>query len=163
MVKVENLTVYIFVCSRRKTVPVHVVGVRVEFRAVGRADQTLPEAHGRQTLPLRSVRTVFRAVRSSGAAQEEASAQERGRVAASATAADHGPPSYGRRQACRGPTTETTSADDAERRRRRWRDVIRPVGRSAAGQANNGARVRGEYPSRDFGRSGPVSGGLHDN
>lgn len=119
---------------RRKTVPVHVVGVRVEFRAVRRADQTLSEAHGRQTVPVRSVRTVFRPVRSSGAAQETASAQELGAGAAPAS----GPrPGQGGRSssaaaaaapatAAAAPATaetappsssSTTSADDDVRRR----------------------------------------------
>lgn len=129
------------------------VGVRVEFCAFGRVDQTLPKAHGRQTVPVRGVRTVFCSVRSSGAAQEETSAQDLGRVAASTTAADRGPPSCGRVQVHRRTTAETTSADDVERRQRRirrWRDVIRPVGRSAAGQTNNGARVRASVRFRTF-------------
>jgi hypothetical protein len=138
------MDVCIFV-YRRKTVPVHVVGVRVEFRAVGRADQTLPEAHGRQTVPVRGVRTVFRPVRSSGAAQETPSAQERGGGGGggAASAAADGPSVVQRRG--RRPTpaeAAAPAADDVERRRygvrAKGRRRVRRR-RSAAGLQTNGA------------------------
>lgn len=86
--------------GRRKALPVHVVGVRVEFRAVGRVDKTLPEAHGRQTVPVRGLRTVFRPVRSSSAAQETASAQERdgGRGGDTGTSSSSAGPQHCQRQ-----------------------------------------------------------------
>lgn len=84
------------------------VGVRVEFRAVGRADQTLPEAHRRQTVPVRGVRTVFRSVRSSGAAQETPSAQERSGSGGATSTAD-GPSVV----QSRSSTAKTTTAPTA--------------------------------------------------
>lgn len=124
------------------------VGVRVEFRAVGRADQTLSEAHGRQTFPVRGVRTVFRPVRSPGTAQETPSAQERsGRGAASAA---DGPSVVQRRVRPTPAETTTPAVDDVERRRdsarakgRRRRCRIRRRRSAVSMQANGAGLVTG--------------------
>lgn len=129
----------------------HVVGVRVEFRSVGRADQTLPEAHGRQAVPVRGVRTVFRPVRPPGAAQETTSAEKRGGGGVGAASASPAGPRPGEGGHC-GPSAETPTAaatHDVERQwrwRRGWRAKNRRlhVRRHGVGHDVGGGRTVGQ-------------------
>lgn len=117
------------------------VGVRVEFRAVGRADPALPEAHRRQTVPVRGVRAVLRPVRPSGAAQKTPSAKKRVGASVAAAPARTAGRQDGTAAAKRAAAPSAPpAADDVERRRRlakssgrvlvrRRADVVVVVGR----------------------------------
>lgn len=59
-------------CHRWEAVQVHLGRLRLEVRALRRADAPLPEAHGRQAVPVRGVQPQLLALRPPGAAHEAA-------------------------------------------------------------------------------------------